>query len=240
MTIRCIAIDDEPYALGQMEDYINKAPCLQLVGLCKNCVEAEKIINEQVIDLIFIDIHLPVISGIDFVRKLSPNIPFIFTTAYSQYAIESYKLNALEYLLKPVAYSDFLRVTEKAQQVIRTNKMLASQQFTDEPIFIQSEGKLIKLILSNIDYIESTNEYVKFNLKNNTHLISFMRLKNLENLLPAKKFMRVHRSYIINLNNVIAFEKNRIIINEKTAIPIGKLYKSKYSNFLAHRINPSL
>jgi DNA-binding LytR/AlgR family response regulator len=231
MTIKCLAIDDEPYALKQMADYIRKTPFLELAGQCFNAFEAMEMMASKEVDLFFIDINMPEMSGMDFAKTLPPGTHIIFTTAYSQYAVESYKVDAIDYLLKPISYDDFLRAANKAQKVM--------SQFQDRPVdeswpdhvFVNSDGKIIRVNLQDIDFIESLSEYVKIYLDNGKPIMTLLRLKNLENLLPSW-FMRVHRSYIVNLRKVTTIERNRIVFYGSTYIPVSDQYKSEFKKFI--------
>jgi len=234
MRINCLAIDDEPFALKQIADYINKTPFLELTGKCFNALEAMEIMASNRIDLIFIDINMPEMSGMDFIKTLPPGTNFIFTTAYSQYAVESYKVDAIDYLLKPISYEDFLRAATKAQKhlVEKFNKSTEKDKDINDYFFVNSEGKTIKINFQDIDFIESISEYVKIHLSDRSHVITLTRLKNLENFLPAEKFMRVHRSYIVNLKNITTIERNRIVYYGNIYVPVSEQYKIDFKKFI--------
>jgi len=231
MKIKCLAIDDEPFALEQIVGYINKTPFLELADKCYNAFEAMEILANQHIDLIFIDINMPEMSGMDFIKSLETQPIVIFTTAYSEYAIESYKVDALDYLLKPITYSDFLRASNKAQKFyIQTNSKEHSEP--ENYIFIKSENKLLKINFDDVEYIESMSEYVRIHLINEKPIMCLMSLKNLEQSLPEDIFMRVHRSYIVNLQKVTTIERNRIIYKNNVSIPVSEQYKQNFKNYL--------
>jgi DNA-binding LytR/AlgR family response regulator len=232
MKINCLAIDDEPYALKQIADYILKTPFLELAGTCSNAFEAMEMMASHDIDLIFIDINMPQISGMDFAKTLPPGANLIFTTAYSQYAVESYKVDAIDYLLKPITYDDFLRAANKAQKIILQKLNDQGEKVTKDHFFVNSEGKIIKINLQEIDFIESMSEYVKIYLNNKTHVVTLMRLKNLEDFLPRDWFMRVHRSYIVNTRNITTIERNRIIFYGNIYIPVSEQYKADFKKFI--------
>ncbi|MBN2857645.1 MAG: response regulator transcription factor [Candidatus Delongbacteria bacterium] len=231
--MKCLAIDDEPLALKQISAYIEKTPFLELKGQCTNSFEAMNFLSENETDLIFIDINMPEMSGIELVKTLPPGTNVIFTTAYSQYAVESYKVNAIDYLLKPISYEDFLRAANKANKLITENRSKAEQNTeTPEHFFVKSEGNLIKIILQDIVYIESMSEYVMIHMKGHKQIMSLMSLKKLESSLPKDKFMRVHRSFIVNLNSITAFERSRIKLDDNSIVSIGDQYKDEVKKFI--------
>jgi two-component system, LytTR family, response regulator LytT len=232
MKIKCLAIDDEPYALKQIADYILKTPFLELSGKCSNAFEAMEIMASTEIDLIFIDINMPEMSGLDFVKTLAPGTKSIFTTAYSQFAVESYKIDAMDYLLKPITYDDFLRAANKAQKFFLQNQNKPNEQVIRDHFFVNSNGKILRINLQEIDFIESMSEYVKIYLTGQKPVISLMSLKNLEKSLPGDRFMRVHRSYIVNLQKITTIERNRIVFYGNTFIPVSEQYKTDFKKFI--------
>jgi DNA-binding LytR/AlgR family response regulator len=232
MKIKCLAIDDEPYALKQIADYILKTPFLELAGTGSNAFEAMEMMASEDIDLIFIDINMPQMSGMDFAKTLPPGTNIIFTTAYSQYAVESYKVGAIDYLLKPITYDDFLRAANKSQKNILQHLNEQGEKVTKGHFFVNSDGKILNINLQEIDFIESMSEYVKIYLSNKTHVVTLMRLKNLEDFLPREWFMRVHRSYIVNTRNITTIERNRIIFYGNVYIPVSEQYKADFKKFI--------
>lgn len=222
MKIKCLAIDDEPYALKQIADYIEKTPFLELAGRCSNAFEAMEVMTSGAVDLIFVDINMPGMSGMDFVKTLPPGTNIIFSTAYSQYAVESYKVDAIDYLLKPISYEDFLHAANKALKHISQAQNKQNESLTKDYFFVSSEGKIEKITLQDIDYIESMSEYVKIFLSNKKYIITLLRLKNLEDFLPKDRFMRVHRSYIVNMKNITTIERNRIVFYGTAYIPVSE------------------
>lgn len=232
MKIKCIAIDDEPYALKQIAGYILKTPFLELAGSCSNSFEALEIMASDSVDLIFCDINMPEMSGMDFAKTLPPGTNIIFTTAYSQYAVESYKVDAVDYLLKPVTYEDFLKAAIKAQNRLRENAAKPDKPQQREHFFVNADGKHVRVDLAEIDYIESVSEYVKIFTSDRKSLMTLMRLKNLENSLPKDSFMRVHRSYIVNIKNITTIERNRIVFYGTTYIPVSDQYKAEFRKFI--------
>ncbi|PKP02157.1 MAG: DNA-binding response regulator [Bacteroidetes bacterium HGW-Bacteroidetes-6] len=231
MKIKCLAIDDEPFALKQLVDYIQKTPFLELAEKCSSAFEALEKLTEGNIDLIFVDINMPGMSGMELVKSLPPDIMVVFTTAYSEYAVESYKVSAVDYLLKPISYEDFLRSANKAMQHF-IKKPNTNEKQHDDHFFVKSDGKTIKIVLSEIDFIESMSEYVKIFLGENKVVISLMSMKSLEASLPSDRFMRVHRSYIVNLDKIATIERNRIVFYNNTYIPVSDQYKDEFKKFI--------
>lgn len=233
MIIKCIAIDDEPFALQQISSYIEKTPFLESVALCQSAFEAMSFLTNNEIDLMFVDINMPDINGMDFVKSLLNKPQIIFTTAYSEYAIEGFKVDALDYILKPISYAAFLKAATKAKTWLELNqKQPETLQTTQDCLFVKSEYKLVKIKLSEIKYIESANEYIRIHLINDKPITSLIRLKVIEEQLPKDKFMRVHRSFIVNLDRVKMIERNRIVFDQKVYIPIGDQYKENFQAFV--------
>ncbi|MEO9964814.1 MAG: LytTR family DNA-binding domain-containing protein [Reichenbachiella sp.] len=231
--IRCIAIEDEPLALGQIESYINKTPFLVLSGSFDNALEALEFLGTEPVDLIFTDINMPDLNGMDFVKLLQHPPKVIFTTAYEEYAIEGYKVDALDYLLKPIGYTDFLKAANKANLYFENQPASSVEtKSTDDFLFIKSEYKVIRVNFSDIKYIEGMREYVRIHLINGKPLMSLMSMKKIEEHLPGNRFMRVHRSYIVNLAQVSTVEKMRIIFDGKVYIPISDQYKESFQQYM--------
>ncbi len=233
MKIRCIAIDDEPLALKQIGSYIERTPFLETIALCSSAFEALRFIREGDIDLLFVDVNMPDLNGLDFVKSLDRKIPVIFTTAYSEYAIEGFQVDALDYLLKPISYTMFLKSANKVKAWFDANtKPSEILQAPADYIFVKAEHRLIRVFLADIKYIEGSNEYIIIHQIKEKPLTTLMRMKNIESVLPETMFMRVHRSFIVNLNQVKVIERNRIIFDEKIYIPIGEQYKDNFQKFL--------
>ena len=244
--IRCIAIDDEPLALRQIASYISKIPFLELVETFRSAVAAKSWLESNAVELIFVDINMPDMTGVEFVQSLEKPAMVIFTTAYAEYAIEGYKLEAIDYLLKPFGLKDILRASEKAQSLyelwLLRDKQLAengasqseeSAEASDASgvISVHADRKTSLVKVANIVYLESAGEYVRLHLADGTKLVTLFRLKNMETTLPPSMFMRVHRSYIINLNYVSGYTKGRVFLEGDDYVPIGENYKD---SFLAH------
>lgn len=234
MKIKCLAIDDEPLALQQISAYIDRTPFLEKVALCNSAFEALKYTDKQTVDLMFVDINMPDLNGLDFVKTLK-NKPFvIFTTAYSEHAIDGFRVDAVDYILKPIAYNDFLAGVNKVKDRMVLQKPDDEKNAVStnkESLFVKSEYKLIRIDFHEIKYIESANEYIKIYLDNGQVVTTLVRLKSIEAELPCAKFMRVHRSFIVNLNKVKIVERNRIVF-DKVYVPIGDQYKDDFQQFV--------
>jgi len=234
--IRCLIVDDEPLALDLIEDYVLKTPFLELVKKFSSPFQAIEAIQTDNIDLIFLDIQMPGLTGIDFSKLIQHGPKVIFTTAYSQYALEGFKVDALDYLVKPFSYQEFLKAANKALTWFNLVEQGVGKSVVEEPenksIFVKSEYKLIKVELCNILYIEGLKDYVKIYLKDqNKPILSLMSLKTLEEKLPSNQFMRVHRSFIVNLEQIVKIERNRIVFGS-VYIPIADSYKDQFQDFL--------
>ena len=221
--IKCLIIDDEELARELIKSYINKTDFLELKGMFENPIEALPLLKEEAIDVIFLDIQMPELKGTDFAKLIPESIRFIFTTAYSVYALEGYDLNALDYLLKPITYERFLKAVVKTKE--------STTEITTENITIKSGYDLHKIKLNDIIYIESDSEYVNFHLSNGKKIMSYQSLKSLEKSLPNDIFMRVHRSYMINKTNVTALKGKDLILNTIT-IPVSSSYYEKVKEIL--------
>lgn len=230
--IRAIAIDDEPLALQLVSGYINKTPFLKLVAAFDNPIDAIDLLNNQSVDLIFLDIQMPDLTGTSFARTIGNETKIIFTTAYEKYALEGFKLDAVDYLLKPFSYEEFLVAVQKAKRLIELEQHTATNESDSEFLFLKSEYKIVRINFNDILYIEGQKDYIRvFLVEENKPILSLATLKSIEKKLPESRFMRVHRSFIINLNQVTAIERSRILFG-KEYIPIGDQYKDKFQEFL--------
>lgn len=274
--IKVLAIDDEPLALRQLVAYIKKVPFLELVAQCQNAVEARRVLDSEVVDAIFCDINMPDLNGMDFVKSLTAPPLVVFTTAYAEYAVEGYKVDAVDYLLKPFGLDDFRRAANKLQRALATRSTMAAaaSQLTSfsaaqarqgagqptsvgqEPVapladtmadtgqldpsslFVKTDGRIVKIAVDDITYVEGMSEYLKIHLdskgpdgKPQKPLVVLFSMKKLEERLP-KYFMRIHRSYIVNLKKIQEVNKNRIIMDRDTFLPIGDLYREAFNAFL--------
>jgi len=232
--IRCIAIDDEPLAVIKIAGYIRKVPFLELVAECRSAAEAMSIMDSTDVQLLFIDINMPDISGMEFVKSLANKPYIVFTTAYSEYAVEGFQVEAVDYLLKPITFSNFLKAANKVKTLIElsANNQKESVKTTANHLFVKSDYKLIRIELDDIKYIESQHEYIKIHLVNSTPVMTQLSLKSIEEQLPSDRFMRVHRSYIVNLSKVSVIERNRIVFDGKVYIPVSEQYKEKFQEYI--------
>lgn len=225
-TISCIVIDDEPLALQLMESYVKKTPFLELKGSFPSASSAFSFLNENPVDLLFCDIQMPNLSGMELSKMLPEDTKVIFTTAFSQYAIEGFKVHALDYLLKPISYDDFLVAAKHAFKVI-SHKPESEEAAAPElrSIFVKTEYRLQQIDLDNITFIEGFKDYVRIHLADGSDpVLSLMRMKNLEEELPSDRFVRVQKSYIVQLSKIEAIERSHIIIG-KDHVPIGETYQ---------------
>lgn len=232
MNLTCAIIDDEPLALDLLESYVNKTPFLQLAGKYSSAVTAMKELPEQQVDLLFLDIQMPELNGLEFSKMVPPHTRIVFTTAFEQYAIDGYKVNALDYLLKPISYVDFLQAANKAVQWF---ELLQQPRDEVQSIFVKSDYKLVQIELSKILYVEGLKDYIKIYEENTTKpVLSLMSMKAMEELLPASRFMRVHRSYIVQKEKIRIIDRGRIVFG-KTYIPVSDSYKQAFQEFLNQR-----
>lgn len=238
MKIKCIAIDDEPLALKQISSYILKTPFLEQTALCQSAFETLELLEEKEVDLLFVDISMPDLNGLDFVKSLNKRPQIIFTTAYSEYAIEGFQVDAIDYLLKPIAYTSFLKAVNKARTWFELKQQKTPyENDLDKEIFVKSEYKMVRVLLSDILYIESANEYIRIHLDNSEVITTLMRLKNMEEQLGNTHFMRVHRSFIVALAKIKEIERYRISMGPKTIIPIGEQYREAFQEYLDKRMS---
>ena len=229
----CAIIDDEPLAAELLASYAQKTTFLELVGTYNSAIEAMKVIRTTPVDLLFLDIQMPELSGLEFATILSPKTMIVFTTAFDRYAVESYKVNAIDYLLKPIAYDAFLHSANKALQMLETRSTQKSVKSEERFFYVKSEYKLIRILIDDILYIEGLKDYVKIRLAAPQKSVNcLMNMKALEDYLPQQDFMRVHRSYIVNLKRVEAIDRLRIVIGD-TFIPISDTYKDAVTQFIA-------
>ncbi len=243
--LKCIAIDDEPLALRQLKSYIEKIPYLELTATCNNALEAQQLLASQHVDLIFVDITMPDLSGVEFVRSLVDRPMVIFTTAYSEYAVEGFKLDAVDYLLKPFSFADFSRSAGKANSLyeLRHNQRAGEPEATPEAlpkdkeyISVKADYKVSLVKISDIVYLESEGEYVRMHLADGTTITTLFRLKNMEAALPSDMFMRVHRSYIVNLRCIKGYVRGRVFLSATEYVPIGENYKESFQHYIESNI----
>jgi len=231
--IKVVAIDDEPLALQLVKGYIEKTPFLELAGSFDNPVDAVVFIKSSDVDLVLLDIQMPDITGTELARVIGGGPKIIFTTAYEKYALEGFRLDAVDYLLKPFSYAEFLKAVQKAQKLIDLEtKQLPSLEVKNDFLFIKSEYKIRRINFSEINYIEGLRDYVKiFLTEEKKPVLSLSTLKALEARLPAERFTRVHRSFIVSLEKVKVIDRNRIVFGE-VRIPVTDQYKENFQKFL--------
>jgi len=231
--IRCIAIDDEPLALKQIASYIRKTPFLELAGVYESAMIAMEVLSNTKVDLMYVDINMPDLSGMDFVKTLDNPPMVVFITAYSEYALEGFNVNAIDYLLKPIGYSDFLKSANKARKSFNTVIQNTKTQDADkEYLFVKSGYKIVRVSINDIVFIEGKREYVSIHLSNGKSLMPLISLRVLEEQLPSDKFMRVHRSYIVNLSKIVTIDHSRIIFEGKADIPVSDQYKDIFLKYI--------
>lgn len=231
--INCIAVDDEPLALKQLENYISQVPFLDFKGGCRCAAEAMKYIREDIVDAIFLDINMPDINGIDFVKTLVTPPIIVFTTAYADYAVEGFKVNAADYLLKPFGLDEFRRAAEKVRvQYEQREGNSTAVADEDDSLFFKTDYKIVRVNVSSISCIEGMSEYLKLHMDGNMDpLVILLSMKKLEGRLPSY-FMRVHKSYIINLRKIREVARGRVLMEDGTLIPVGDMYKEAFQAYL--------
>ncbi len=239
--VRCIAIDDEPMALRQIKSYIERTEQLELVAVCRSAREAQEVLKTTNADLLYVDINMPDMNGLEFVRSIDGVHYVVFTTAHPEFAIEGFKLNAIDYLLKPFSYDEFMKATNKvislvdlverchaAESAIAQNEAEASDK---EFISVKADYKTQLVKVADIVYLESAGEYVRLHIEGSSTITTLFRLKNMETTLPADSFLRVHRSYIVNIKRITSYTKGRIFLDNGEYIPLGENYKERFLEY---------
>ena len=240
MIIKCAIVDDEPLAVELLASYVKKTPFLELCGKYSNATDALHGISEQPVDLLFLDIQMPELNGLELSKMLPESTRIVFTTAFNQYAVDGFRVNALDYLLKPISYADFLEAGNKAMQwflLLKQNEPTTEARDEKEPtsIFVKSEYKLLQINLDDIRYIEGLKDYVKIYTEQSPHpILSLMNMKAIEQMLPSSRFIRVHRSFIVQKGKIREIERNRIVFGD-VYIPIGDSYKQAFQDFINAR-----
>lgn len=235
LVIKCIAIDDEPLALRQLATYIEKTPSLQLIKACTNVLEAMPLVMDGSVDAMFIDINMPDLNGLDFVKSLSSPPLVVFTTAYSEYAMEGFKVDAVDYLLKPFGLDEFHRAAERVRKRYEAiNAASVSIIDADDSMFLKTDYKIVRISINDIRYIEAMSEYLRvhFITPGQRPLVVLLSMKKMEEALPSRQFIRVHRSHIINLKEIREVYKNRIMLDGNIDIPIGDSYREQFNTYL--------
>ena len=238
MIIRCLAIDDEPLALQQLVAYIKKVPFLELQAQCQSAMEARAFLENDTVDAIFCDINMPDLNGMDFVKSLASPPLIIFTTAYSEYAVEGFRVNAVDYLLKPFGLQEFQRAANRLRERLEGQReRFEGQKEVKEAtegsdIFLKTDYRIVKVSIPDIRYVEAMSEYLKVWVEGMPKpIITLLSMKKMEERLPDG-FMRIHRSYIINLSKIQEVNKNRVIMDAQTFLPIGDMYKEAFQAYL--------
>lgn len=238
-TLTCFIIDDEPLAQALMESYVEKTPFLQLCGTFSNAIEALGALKENPVNLVFLDIQMPELSGLELAKLIPSTTRIIFTTAFNQYALEGYRVHALDYLLKPIAYPDFL---ETAQHALETFQSAAIETPTggttggQQSLFVKSDYKLLRINYDEILYVEGLKDYVKIYLTTTPRpILSLTSMKSIESHLPANLFLRIHRSFVVNMERITAIERGNVLIGEKS-LPISDSYRDKVSEYVNQRL----
>ena len=234
LKITCIIVDDEPMALNLVESYVEKTPFLVLRKKCSSAIEAMEFLKTEPVDLLFLDIQMPDLTGIEFSKMLPKDTRVIFTTAFDQYALEGFKVEALDYLLKPFDYAEFLTAANKASTWFALVKGKQETMLSEkkEFLFVKSEYKQLRIKLADVLYFEGLKDYIKIWLKDHSKpILTLMSLKSLEEELPETQFLRVHRSFIVSLNNIEVIERSQIIINNQR-ITVSDQYKQKFLEFI--------
>ena len=243
MIIKCAIVDDEPLAVELLASYVKKIPFLELCGKYSNATDALHGIGEEPVDLLFLDIQMPELNGLELSKMVPENTRIVFTTAFNQYAVDGFRVNALDYLLKPISYADFLEASNKALQWFQLVQQNEQQQPAAAPapegeqrsIFVKSEYKLLQIDLDDIRYIEGLKDYVKIYTEQSPHpILSLMNMKAIEQMLPASRFIRVHRSFIVQKSKIREIERNRIVFGD-VYIPIGDSYKQAFQDFINNK-----
>lgn len=230
--INAIIVDDEPLALDVLETYIEKIPNLNLVQRCNNAIEAFKVLQNESIDLIFLDIQMPQLTGIEFLKSLKNPPQVVFTTAYQNYALDGFELNVTDYLLKPISFDRFVTAVNKVVDQMPSESVEQEELATGKDFFfVKSDKKLVKVKYEDINYIEGLKDYVIIRMTNNTRIVTLQTMKSLEAKLPGNLFKRIHRSYIVALDKIAAIVGNMVEIDKKH-IPIGKNYRDQLLNII--------
>ena len=230
--IRCLAIDDEPLALRQLVAYIGKVPYLELAAQCQSALEARDFLRQEPVDAVFCDINMPDMDGMDFIKSLPSPPLVVFTTAYAEYAVEGFRVNAVDYLLKPFGLQDFQRAAERLRERLRIDTTASENSPADDSLFLKTDHRIVKVSIGDIRYVEAMSEYLKVYLEGEPKpIVTLLPLKKMEERLPAG-FMRIHRSYIVNLDKIREVGKSRVIMDRDTFLPIGDLYREAFRQYL--------
>lgn len=239
MTITCAIIDDEPLALELLQSYVAQTPFMELKGVYSSAIEALEGLHKEPADIVFSDIQMPGLDGLSFSKTLNENTRIVFTSAFEQYAIEGYRVNALGYLLKPISYNDFLITAKKAQKWFKQKKEESppeKQKPQENSLFVKSDYKLLRINFDDIRYIEGLKDYVKIYTDSQSRpILSLISMHTIEEALPSSMFMRIHRSYIVNMSKVEVVERGQIVFGDKY-LPVSDSYKEKVQEYINSRL----
>jgi DNA-binding LytR/AlgR family response regulator len=240
--LRCLLVDDEPLALRLLTSYVERVPFLELVGTCRSALEAITVLQQESVDVLFLDIQMPDLTGVEFVRTLRPEALVIFTTAYEAYALEGFNLNAVDYLVKPFAFDRFVQAAQKAQDRLQARRPVdaaptpappAAPASADDFIFVKADYHTQRINLRDIRYLEGLKDYIKI-YTGGKPVLTLNSLKAFEDRLPSQDFVRVHRSYIVALSWIDSIRKNRIYLGD-AIIPIGDSYADAFHKLIEER-----
>ncbi len=236
--MKCIIIDDEPLALGIIKSYCEDMGTLEIAGTYTNALEAIPLLSDMDVDLVFLDIEMPQINGIDFIKTLDRKPLFIFTTAYSQYALEGFEINAVDYLVKPIPFPRFVKAVNRAKEIYelkKGNKKVIQEIVSDNTnvsgvdafVFVKSDYGTVKIKLKDIKYIQGLKDYLKIHISQEKPILTLMTFKDIQSKLPDDQFLRIHRSYIVNIRSVDAIQRSKVVVDD-VRIPIGDSYKTDF------------
>lgn len=230
MKIRCLAIDDEPIALDKLKNYIERIPFLELVAMCSSTMEAMRVMAETEVDAMFVDINMPDVNGMEFVRALTEPPLVVFTTAYSEFAVDSYKVRAVDYLLKPFGFEDFQRAAYNLQKAMPVSSVARPAEAKDS-LFLKVDYRYVRVALDDVVYVEGMNEYLKFYLSSGDSLLTHTTFKNLGESLP-EHFLQVHRSYVVNMKHVKEVERSIILMGNGARVSVSESNKDTFMQYL--------
>ena len=235
--IRCVIVDDEPLALAQLKGYVERVPFLECVKACSCASEAISVVAEEGVDVMFLDINMPDLSGIQLAKSLKNPPKIVFTTAYPEYAVEGFRVDAVEYILKPFGFDEFLRAANKVNELCTLQRIASKSEgemsLDSDSIFVKSDYRVLRVPVNSIRFIESMSEYVRIFVENEpTPIVTLLSMKKVEEVLPKNIFMRVHRSYIVNLRKIKEVSRMRIVYDNNVFIPIGDMYKDNFFEYI--------
>lgn len=234
--INVLAIDDEPLALRQLGAYLEKVPFFRLVGSCQSALDAMAILEREEVDALFIDINMPDLNGMDFVKSLAQPPLIVFTTAYQEYALAGYKVNAIDYLLKPFGMGDVLRAADKVKRQYDLMQAASiSPADEDDALFIKTEHRVVRILVNQIIYVEGMSEYLRIHINGQKSVVALLSMKKMEERLAGHRFMRVHKSYIISLQHIAEVNRSRIILDNGDDVAIGDLYRDRLNEYIQQK-----